>query len=282
MPAPAARSAGQHDLAAMLEAERAFARSSVERGTREAFLAFVAEDGVVFRPLPVAAKAWYASRPAAPGTLSWEPLYARVSSAGDLGLSTGPWEFEPSDTTRPKAYGHFLSVWRNQAGAGWRVALDAGIGHEKPVARPAPDFAALGARARGAAPGAGVAEKARRALLAAERELAGLVAAKGMGEALALRGADDLRLYRDGAPPSVGTAAARARLAGDEALWRWVPEFVAAARSGDLGYAYGVAWAGDGAGADSAIFVRVWTRGAERRWRVAVDLQSPLPKARGE
>ena len=41
------------DLDSLIASERAFSRHSVDHGTREAFLAYLAEDGIIFRPLPV-------------------------------------------------------------------------------------------------------------------------------------------------------------------------------------------------------------------------------------
>ncbi len=40
-------------LASLAEAERAFAKTSVEKGTREAFITFFADDGINFEPHPV-------------------------------------------------------------------------------------------------------------------------------------------------------------------------------------------------------------------------------------
>ena len=41
------------DLKSMVETERAFARMSEEKGTRESFAAFIADDGILFRPTAV-------------------------------------------------------------------------------------------------------------------------------------------------------------------------------------------------------------------------------------
>jgi hypothetical protein len=54
-------------LASLVEAERAFARTSVERGVRESFLAFFAKDGISFQPAPFKTRAAILSRPTPAG-----------------------------------------------------------------------------------------------------------------------------------------------------------------------------------------------------------------------
>src|SRR5947209_2622659 len=87
-------------LAPVVEAEHAFALYSIEHGMKEAFLRFAAPDGIIFRRSPVnAVEAWTQTNPAPAGLLTWYPTYADVSRAGDLGWTTGPYEFreKPAD-----------------------------------------------------------------------------------------------------------------------------------------------------------------------------------------
>ena len=43
----------QANRLAIVEAERAFARAAATKGTRDAFLEFLADDGIIFQPGPV-------------------------------------------------------------------------------------------------------------------------------------------------------------------------------------------------------------------------------------
>jgi len=52
---------------------------------REAFLANLADDSVIFHPRPVNGKKWWNEQSVRPGVLSWRPSFAFVSRAGDLG-----------------------------------------------------------------------------------------------------------------------------------------------------------------------------------------------------
>src|SRR5882672_7745432 len=128
-----------NDLKAIVETERAFSRMSEERGTREAFDAFIADDGILFRPTPVFGKKWMREHPlpASPTRplLSWQPIFAAVSHAGDLGYTTGPWQYKNDiKDAKPAAFGNFMTVWKKQADGLWKFALDLGISNPEPKA----------------------------------------------------------------------------------------------------------------------------------------------------
>ena len=120
----------------LAETERAFAKTSKEKGTREAFLAFIAEDGTLFRPMAVKGKQWLLEHHPAPSNnrplLAWQPSYAEVARAGDLGYTFGPWEFKKDiKDEKPVAYGHFVTVWQKQSDGSWKFVVDLGIQHSQ-------------------------------------------------------------------------------------------------------------------------------------------------------
>ena len=116
-------------LSEMVATERAFAKTSEEKGTRDAFMMFIAEDGILFRPGPVMGKRWMQEHPVAASDkrplLAWQPIFAEMSAAGDLGYTFGPWEFK-SDIKDEKAaaYGHFATIWKKQTDGTWKFAID--------------------------------------------------------------------------------------------------------------------------------------------------------------
>jgi ketosteroid isomerase-like protein len=120
-------------LDSLIAAERAFATMSVEKGARDAFLTYLAEDGVIFSPLATDGRQAWESRAPLTATLAWEPIFAEISAAGDFGYTTGPWELRPNDPQRPTGYGHYVSVWQKQADGAWRVTVDIGIAHAQPM-----------------------------------------------------------------------------------------------------------------------------------------------------
>src|SRR5206468_7970386 len=122
-------------LSSLVEAERAFARASVARGTRAAFLENLADNSIIFHPHPVDGKKWWNAQPVRPGVLTWQPIFADVSRAGDLGYTTGPWEFRPNGPDdRPVAFGQYFTIWKKQRDGSWKAVLDRGVSSEKSFA----------------------------------------------------------------------------------------------------------------------------------------------------
>ena len=81
-------------LSALIDTERRFAAASATLGMKAAFLQFLDDDSILFRPHPVNGKEYTAARPDAPIRLTWEPTRADTSRAGDLGYTTGPYKLE--------------------------------------------------------------------------------------------------------------------------------------------------------------------------------------------
>ena len=109
---------------------------SVEKGIRDSFLANLADDAIVFDPGPVNGKELYTKRSPSEAQLIWEPIFADVSNAGDMGYTTGPWEYKKTKSDAiPVAYGQFLSVWKRQSDGPWKVVLDGGVDNPAPIRR---------------------------------------------------------------------------------------------------------------------------------------------------
>ena len=280
--ATAAGGAQVDALPSLVEAERGFARTSVERGMRDAFLENLADDGVVFRPLPVNGKQAWRARPKPAATLIWEPAFAEAAAAGDLGYTTGPWELRPPEKAkdRPIAHGHFVSVWRRGGDGTWKVVVDLGTSHEKPAS-------GVGSGAFEAGPPHEAVPKGDRGraalseVRAAEKRFADASRARGLEAAFEACAAPDVRFNRDGYLPALGLEAARSVLAADTARVRWAPEGAGASRSGDLGYAYGVRERLGAAGAapDTSVYLDVWRREGGK-WRLVMAVDNPVEARR--
>lgn len=159
--------------------------------------------------------------------LSWQPIFAAVSLAGDLGYTTGPWEFKKDiKDAKPSAFGNFMTVWRKQADGNWKFALDLGISNPEPkttTPRWQPD---------NIQPGTGSfkridPEAARTALLNVDRDFSKASADQGPREAFLLYAAKDVRLFRSDHFPFVGKMAAADALVPITAEWTWTPSFAA-------------------------------------------------------
>src|SRR5205809_5146073 len=91
--AAAVLGAGPAALAAMVEAERAFARRAGEVGVRDSFLEFFADDAIRFAEAPGPAKTFLRGltpQPPSVVELAWAPRFGDVAASGELGYLTGP------------------------------------------------------------------------------------------------------------------------------------------------------------------------------------------------
>ncbi len=110
----------------VIAADREFAQMALESGIRAAYGRFLADDAVVFRPLPVRARAWLDSHEPATGRLDWAPVLAEAACDSSLAVTLGTWSYIAKDS-KVADTGQYLTVWRlNEAGA-WRIVLDQSI-----------------------------------------------------------------------------------------------------------------------------------------------------------
>ena len=268
-------------LAPVVEAEHAFAQYSIDHGMKDAFLNFAAPDGIVFRRGPVnAIELWKSRNPAPTGLLTWWPAYADVSLAGDMGWTTGPFEFREKPTDeKPAGTGHFFTVWRRQSDGSWKFVLDLGIEHTAPTApETALQYPNWLKNSKTTSSISGV-EAAQRSLLEAERSLAADSASKGMTTALLARADETLRLYRQNTFPVVGREAVRDTLKTMTEFVKWETLKADVAASGDLGYAYGtyaVMPKGSEKPSEQGNYARVWRRQGGGPWRVVFNVATPM------
>lgn len=253
-----------HDLVGR---ERAFAALSVDSGVRPAFLAFLADSAVLFRPGPVPGRAFTAGRPNPPGTLDWHPVRAMVAGSRDLGWTSGPYSYTLNGDT---AWGHFVSVWRRQDQGPWEVLLDLGISHQ-PEAHPGEG---VETEQLEPAEAAVVTAALRLGLLQADR-LVLAAARRNMRPAFADAYAPDAWLYRDGRVPMRLDAARLDRLPMAPGTLSWEPSDARVSLAGDLGVTYGTL---DSEGdtvwmlpAGAYQYVRIWRR-VEESWKIILEI----------
>jgi ketosteroid isomerase-like protein len=226
-------------LTALIEQERAFAKTSGEKGMRDAFLEFLADESLLFTPGPTPGKLYYKNRPAMPMKLDWAPEFADVSAGGDLGYTSGPYEMRRTPTDPPTSFGHFNSLWRLQKDGQWKVEVDLGISHEKPAVSVADVKAVDTPKDNAPAPKeTKPITEWQTELVALDTELNSKVEAVGVAKALEASAADTIRVYRNDNLPAVGKAAALKLLASSRTQG-WKPALARVAKSGDLGYSSG-------------------------------------------
>ena len=273
-PAPAQQDTA---LASMVAAELAFAAQAEREGIRPAFLAWLGDSATIFMPDPVNGRVFYTQAPATPARLSWYPSIADISSTGDLGYTSGPFEYRAASPDTGVAHGQFASVWRRGADGVWKVELDLGSMHGRPRGRVAPfdgmHRSASRPRYVAVAPltPAGVAD-VRASLLALDTAFAHTAAARGTAEAMDQFADERILLQRPGAYPLTGRRRAVAAVAREPGRPAWDPRGGGAAVSGELGYTWGaVRWDAAGDTAAPGYYLRIWRR-EQVGWRIVLDL----------
>jgi ketosteroid isomerase-like protein len=260
-------------LRSVVESERAFAKTSVERGIRASFLQFFADDAVVFTPAPTNGKKFYAKYDDKGRRLSWQPIFATISYAGDVGFTTGPWEMKKSATDEtPIAFGDFVSIWKKQRDNSWKVVVDLGIDHPQPSAPPGevqllpPNETLRGIDI----------ELARRNLEKAEKTLADALAVDA-GAAITDFADDAIHVYRENSFPGVGKDAAKLMLGSDHGKVTRKTTGGGVSSSGDFAYRYGSYSAERANVKESGYFLAIWKLDSSRAWKIIGDVQKKSP-----
>lgn len=274
------KSAWQSPLESMVDTELAFAHMSKEQGTRPSFMAFIANDGILFRPRAVKGKQWMTEHPVPPSDkrplLSWYPIVADIAIFGDMGYTTGPWELKADiHDAKPVAWGNFLTVWEKQPDGSWKFAIDLGISNPQPDTAPARWQLPAGYKKPKAKKGFWRFDSST--LLDRDREFSKASALHGAAAAFASYTDENVRVFREGQFPFVGQKASAAALPASPSAWTWDPDFGDVSISDDLGFTYGTYRI---ANQESKIieagnYFRIWQKQGDR-WLVVADLANPV------
>lgn len=259
----------------LVQMEEDFARAAREKGTRAAFLEFLADDGVLFQPAAVNGKKYWTEREPRKGLLSWKPAFAEVSRAGDLGYTTGPWEFRPNGPDdQPVAFGQYFTIWKKQADGSWKVVLDRGVSTERPfrskvLVLPTYDDEDYVSTFN--------VKDNRAQLLKIEKEFSNAAGKKGMVAAFNSYLDYDARVLRQNTAPLVGKDDALVFISAGNNVPLWQATAADVSKSGDLGYTYGTFESTNGPTPERGSYVRVW-KNRRGKWVVVMDIMSPDPK----
>lgn len=267
----------------VIEAEKSFARLSAESGIREAFLSYLAEEAIIFRPEPVLGRDKYASSPITPGMLIWQPVFADISRDGKLGYTTGPLELHGSGKRdSADAYGHYVSIWKQQKDYSWKVVMNVAISHPYPgynlnevlleTEHPLYDLSKTLKKIPKSSPDI---------LLDLDRSFSDQAEGLGISKAFQTFAHPDLRLYRENALPLVGVEYALTYLTDLNGIYRWTPQAAEQASSADLGYTFGMGEyrveTADSLQVENFSYLHIWKIDFEGHWKVVLDLTNSIP-----
>jgi ketosteroid isomerase-like protein len=250
---------------AMVEAERRFYEAGQEKGTRAAFLEFLADDAIVFRPGPANGKEVWNKRAETGLDLVWEPTFAAISRSADFGYDAGPSKWRANKAEKEfTGYGHFVSIWKKQKDGSWKVALDCGIENTKSDAKPPLRLVTPKNTARGTSQSL---EEAQTGFIA--------MAKFDFTKAFRQFGSDEARLYRNGSFPTVGKKAGTELLGPEQAGVTMEVIKTDMSNSADLAYSYGSCSEMRTAPGKAGHFLQVWQTNSAGAWKLVLDWQQP-------
>lgn len=254
-------------IRAMVAAEKKFYETGQEKGTRAAFLEFLAEDGIIFRPGPLNGRESWTKRSETGFDLVWEPTFASIARSADFGYDTGPAKWRANKKEEKfSGYGHFISIWKKQTDGSWKVALDVGIENMRSDAKPPMQLVLPKNRGQGT-------------LESLQQSQSAFIATARFDFMKAFRqfGSDQVRLYRDGSFPTVGKKAAAELLEPEQAGVTMEVMKTDMSSSADLAYNYGSCTDTRSQPGKACHFLQVWQTDDAGAWKLVLDWQQAVP-----
>ncbi len=124
--------AADRDPNVLLQAERAFAKATAERGV-DGWMEFMAPNAVELSAEPLVGldqiRAGMTKQFKLPGfKITWEPTKAEFLGHGDVGYAVGRYEvrFTGDDGKARINRGSYLTTWHKQTDGSWKVVSDIG------------------------------------------------------------------------------------------------------------------------------------------------------------
>jgi ketosteroid isomerase-like protein len=260
-------------IQSLVKAERDFCHISRTTTTKQAFMAVLAENAVLFRPQPVNGRKWTEENPESTGLLTWEPAWAETSQAGDIGYTTGLYEYKANRTDSvATGLGHYVSIWKRKPNQLWKLVMDVGISHSKPEK----EYALSHPPQENIKPQETF--QAQKELVKADRKFAQILQEQGIVKAYTANITTQARLYRNGHFPFIGNSSIKKYLITlkGNLVSEMAEAFVA--RKGDMGYTYGsTTYQEEKAEKQFSNYIRIWKRQADNTWKIVLDIQTPRP-----
>lgn len=267
------------------DAERAFAKMSVDIGQKEAFIEFLGDWGVQFGPDPITAKDNFADAPATvlpqKRVLYWEPYYSDVSVSDDLGFNIGPWVVrETSAGQKVLGQGYFLSIWKRLPDRTWKEYVDMGI--RIPSMTADHNFGAPVEAARTVKQTSISKSGETVKVPALEQKFSTLSQSKGLLSAYKDMLDEKTIMLRFGIGLFKGKTAIADFIVSskfDQLPVELSPLDTGSSKNGDLAYSYGKYQMGAGDNiTEKGYYVHVWRRDSKGEWKLAASNLSPLPE----
>ncbi|MGI8468633.1 MAG: DUF4440 domain-containing protein [Pyrinomonadaceae bacterium] len=259
----------QSNAQKIYDTEKTFEKAVAEKGIKQGFLEYLADEGFIFNPSPVNGKEAWNNRPDSPASLTWNPVFIDVSSNGALAYSTGNGIFRPKGKDDPNAYySEYATVWQRQPNGNYKAVLDIGVSHDKPASIETEWKSPAASTANSIVPKINSTVAAQSLFETAQSE--------GVSKAYKIFAADDIRLLRENSMPIIGKKAALEQTKKEKDAIKFTKRmfFVSA---GDLAYLSDTfTLSKDGKITGKGNIVQVWKL-RNGVWQIVLDVITPIP-----
>ena len=115
----------------LMKADRDFSTLSEKEGMHKAFLAFIADSGVILRDNAYPLKGrnslaeLYSKHSDTSFVLTWEPVFEKIGSGDNLGYTYGYYKSRDK-ATGETGTGTYLTIWQRQSDRSWKFVVDIG------------------------------------------------------------------------------------------------------------------------------------------------------------
>lgn len=260
----------------LIATEYAFVSAAADIGTRDAFLKFIADDGIIFRPNPVNGKTYLSNTPKRPGLLSWYPTYAGISRDGDMGFTTGPADFKKDKDSSAIWFGNFSTVWQRQSNGEFRFVIDMGSSNNKPTEQYVPLKYEM-TSSNSSALRKGMKRIKADELFNNDKELTMIISKMGVASTYKKFINEESRILRDEFYPIVGTSAITEYLTKNSGTYTFNPTDGKISSSKDLGFTYGELKIinSDENNNGTYNYMHIWKKEG-KRWIIIIDVANKL------
>ncbi len=259
----------QPEFQAMIDADQSLANYAVEKGTKAAYLRYLGDDGVIFKPEATNGKDWWNLQKDEPQTVLKRNMdHADIASNGLLGYTTGRWEETPKKQGGPaREVGQYITVWSKKPDGKFYAIIDVMTKYDEaapPVGSPLPNTYAKDIN--------------KRRWSAADPSMKFLrmgMDRGGLGNAFDEWAAEDIRLIIEENPPIYGKK--NAVKAMKKYLSVAFPRRVALLESADLAYAWNPCeYANSEEGMEKGTCLNIWKL-RNKKWYITSSAFARIP-----
>ncbi|MEP6901599.1 MAG: DUF4440 domain-containing protein [Actinomycetota bacterium] len=259
----------QGDLQKVYDTEKAFEKAAAEKGVNQAFIEFLAPDGIVFVPTATNGREFWKNRPKSAAALFWNPTFVDVSSNGVLAYTTGNSIYKPKGKDDTNAfYGEYATVWERQKDGNYLAVVDLGISHEPP-----------NNETRWSSPVDSGKELNEKKFSAADASTAFFetTTKEGLSKAYKLFLADDAHLLREGKMPILGKKNALNEFKNFKSKVNFTKRsfFIGSADMAYISNSYTITDKNDQQ-IETGNFLQVWKL-RDNKWQIVLDAFVPVP-----